>query len=208
MTRTFSLSTDWNHPAGWTGRALVQRELYPDANAISTVYAWVLAPLVHDRVADIQLGLSASAQDADENRFTLARPVQPYPPGDARFSTAGRYDPYYTPSGLSSQSVIAAVALHASSDITLRGGASYAIRASDSSPSFVVSPATAGEPPTVQRSFQSRAFSPWNARASIEATLTPRASFMAGADYARTVFYSAATAEAALIYRFHSRPQT
>lgn len=207
MTRTFSLTADWNDPAGWTARALVQRQLYPDANAVSTVYGWVLVPLVHRPVADIQLGVSAVAQDADENRFTLARPVQPYPPGDARFSTAGIYAPYYTPSGLSTQSVIGAVALHPSSDITLRGGGSYAIRASDSGPSFVVSPATAVQPPTVQRSFQSRTFSVWNARASIEAALTPHASFMAGGEYARTVFYSATTAEASLIYRFHGRSQ-
>lgn len=207
MTRTFSLSVDWNSPAGWMARALAQRELYPDANAVSTVYGWILAPLIHRPVADIQLGVSAVAQDADENRFTLARPVQPYLPGDPRFSTAGIYAPYYTPSGLSSQSVIGAVALHPSSYVTLRGGGSYAIRASDSGPSFVVSTATPVELPTVQRSFQSRTFSAWNARASVEAALTRHASFVAGGEYTRTVFYSATTAEAALIYRFHSRSQ-
>jgi tetratricopeptide (TPR) repeat protein len=207
MTRTFSLGADWNDPAGWTARALVQRQLYPDANAVSTVYGWVLAPLIHRPAAEIQLGVSAVAQDADENRFTLARPVQPYVPGDPRFSTAGIYAPYYTPSGLSSQSVIGAFAVHPSSGVTLRGGGSYSIRAVDSGPSFVVSPATAVEPPTVERSFHSRTFSAWNARASIEAALTPSASFKAGGEYARTVFYSATTAEAALIYRFNRRSQ-
>jgi len=207
LTRTFSFSADWNDPAGWMGRALVQRELYPDANAVSTIYAWVLAPLVHQPGADIQLGVSASAQDADENRFALARPVQAYPPGDSRFSTAGIYEPYYTPSGLSYQSVIGAVALRPVPDVTLRGGGGYAIRASDSSPSFVVSPATANQPATVQRSFQSRTFSLWNARASIEAALTGHVSFTAGGEYDRTTFYSATTAEAAIIYRFHGRSE-
>src|SRR5687767_15170146 len=164
-------------------RALAQRQLYPDANAVSTAYGWLLVPLVHGPMADIQLGVSAVAQDADENRFTLAMPAQPYPPGDVRFSTAGIYAPYYTPSSLTTQSVIGAVAVHPSSGITLRGGGSFAIRASDSGPSFVVSPATAVQPPTVQRSFQSRTFSTWNARASIEAALTPQASFMAGGEY-------------------------
>lgn len=205
LTRTFSLSADWNNPAGWIGRALVQRELYPGANAISAVYGWVLAPLVHRPVADIQLGLSASAQDADENTFTLARPVQPYPVGDPRFSTAGIYDPYYTPSSFSSQSVVGAIALRPSPVVTLRAGGGYAIRATDSNPSFSVSPASAGQPATVQRIFQPRSFSPWNARASIEAALTGHASFMAGAEYGRTVLYSATTTEAALIYHFHDR---
>lgn len=205
MTRTFSLSADWNDPSGWMGRALVQRELYPDANAISTVYGWVLAPLLHRAEADVQLGVSAAAQDADENRFTLARPVQPYPVGDPRFSTAGIYDPYYTPSSLSYQSVVGAIALRPSRDVTLRAGGAYAIRATDSNPTFAVSPAIGGQPATVQKTFQPRTFSPWNARVSIEAALTGRASFMAGAEYGRTVSYSATTAEAALIYRFHGR---
>lgn len=205
MTRSLSLSADWNDPSGWMARALAQRELYPDANAISTVYAWLLVPVIHRPQADVQLGLSASVQDADENRFTLANPVQPYPVEDPRFSTVGVYDPYYTPSSLSSQSVVGAVALRPSRDVTLRAGGGYAIRATDSNPSFSVVPASVAQPATVQRSFQSRAFSPWNARASIEAAVTAHASFVAGAEYARTAFYSATTAEAAFIYRFHGR---
>jgi tetratricopeptide (TPR) repeat protein len=207
MTRTFSLSADWNDPSGWIARALVQRELYPDVNAISTVYGWVLAPLVHRAEIDVQLGVSASAQDADENRFALARPVQPYPVGDSRFSTAGIYNPYYTPSSLSSESVVGAIALRPSSDVTFRAGGGYAIRATDNNPSFSVLPASGTQPATLQQTFQSRTFSPWTARASIEAALTGHASFMAGAEYGKTPFYSATTAETALIYHFHSRSQ-
>ncbi len=208
LTRTFSLTGDWNDPSGWMGRALVQRELYPDANAISTIYGWVLAPLIHRAVADVQLGVSASAQNADENRFTLARPVQPYPVGDPRFSTAGIYDPYYTASSLSSQSVVGAIALRPSPDVTFRAGGGYGVHATDSKPSFSVLPASAGQPATVQKTFQPRSFSPWNARASIEAGLSGHASFVAGAEYSRTAFYSATTAEAALIYRFHGRSKS
>jgi hypothetical protein len=207
MTRTFSFSGDWNDPVGWMGRALVQRELYPDANAVSTAYAWVLAPVVHQSRADLQLGVSAAAQDADESRFALARPVQPYPPGDSRFSTAGVYAPYYTPASLSYQSVIGAVALRPSLDVTLRGGGGYAIRASDSSPSFILTPQPGNRPATVQRSFQPRDFSLWNARASIEAALNPQAWFVIGGEHYRTPFYSSTTAEAAIIYRFHSRSE-
>ena len=203
MIRTFNFSADWNAPEGWMGRALVQRELYPDANAVSTIYAWVLAPLVHQQRADIQLGVSAAAQDADETRFTLARPTQPYPPGDSRFSTAGIYAPYYTPSSLSYQSVIGALALHPSRNVTFRGGGGYAIRASDSSPSFIVAPAKGNTPATVQRFFQPREFSLWNARASVEAALNAQVWFVVGGEYYRTPFYSSTTAEAAIIYRFH-----
>ena len=78
--------------------------------------------------ADIQLGVSAAAQDADESRFALASPVQRFPPGDSRFNTDGMYAPYYTPASLSYQSLIGAVALHLSPEVTLRGGGGYAIR--------------------------------------------------------------------------------
>jgi hypothetical protein len=207
MTRTFSLSADWNDPVGWMGRALVQRELYPDDNAVSTAYAWVLAPVVHQLRADLQFGFSAAAQDADESRFALAKPLQPYPPGDSRFSTAGIYAPYYTPASLSYESVIGAVALHPSADVTLRAGGGYAIRASDSSPSFIVAPSTGNKPAAVQRFFQPRDFSLWNARASIEAALNAQAWFVFGGEHYRTPFYSSTTAEAAIIYRFHRRSE-
>jgi tetratricopeptide (TPR) repeat protein len=205
MTSTLSLSADWSNPSGWIARALAQRDQYPDANAISTVYGWVLAPLVHQPRTDVLLGVSAAAQDAEENRFTLASPVQPYPPGDARFSTAGVYDPYYTPASLSYESLVGAVVLRASQVVTVRMGGGYAIHGADSNPTFIVAPASGGQPASVQKTFQPRTFSPWNARASIEAALSAHASFTAGAEYGRTVNYSATAAEAALIYRFHGR---
>lgn len=207
MTRTLGVSADWSYPTGWLARALVQRELYPDANAVSTAYGWVLAPIVHQPAADVQVGVSVAAQDADQSRFVLARPVQPYPPADARFSTAGLYEPYYTPSGLSYQSVIGAGVLRVSPDVTFRGGGSFAVRATESSPTFVVVAASGNQPATVQRSFQSRTFSPWSGRASVEAAVGSHGSLTAGAEYSRTAFYSATSAGAAFVYRFHGRSQ-
>jgi hypothetical protein len=62
---------------------------------------------------EFQAGYSFTAEDADESRFVLSSPAQPYPPGDPHFSTEGHYAPYYTPSHVVTHSVIAAAAVRA-----------------------------------------------------------------------------------------------
>ena len=124
---TFSFSADWNDPAGWMGRALVQRELYPDANAVSTSMPGRL--LQDPRAAHGAPVRGQRRRSRRDESGSHSRARCTFPPGDSRFSTAGIYAPYYTPASLSYQSVIGAVALRPSPDVTLRGGGGYAIRA-------------------------------------------------------------------------------
>ena len=184
---------------GWLGEAALQRQRFPDANAIDTSYAWLLAPLVHRPDGEFQVGYAFSRGNADESRFALANPSQPYQPSDSRFNVAGHYVPYYTPAHLMSHAAIGAIAFRPSPALTLRFSGSAPIRATDDAPVFLIVASQA------LRTTYARRFSPWNARASTEFSRRGGMTFTLGGEIGRSIFYSWATADVALTYRFSGR---
>jgi hypothetical protein len=197
MTHTATVLVHWSHARGWLGEAAYQQQRYPDANTLTSTYAWLLAPVVYrDRGPELQLGYAFATGNADQNRFVLANATQPYLPGDPRFSTVGQYVPYYTPSHLVTHSAIAAVALHPSSTITLRLSGAAPLRATDDAPVFVVSGTQ------VQRTTNPRSFAPWYARSSLEVALRDGLTVSATGELGRNAFYSWATADVHMTYRF------
>jgi tetratricopeptide (TPR) repeat protein len=190
----------WDDPRGWLGEAAYHHQRFPDDNTIRTGYAWQLAPLVHRAGGDLQAGYSFTAENADESRFVLSSPEQPYPPGDPRFSMAGRYAPYYTPSRVVTHSVIAAAAVRAVSGTTLRLGGAYGFHATEDAPAFVTSPGR------VDRAMASRGFSPWNVRGSLDVALSRHATLSATGEHGRSAFYEWSTAGLHLAYRFRATP--
>jgi len=195
MTQAATGSLHLNSSRGWLGEAGYQVQRYPDANIVTSAYAWLLVPLVHRGGNEFQLGYAVSSDTADESRFVLVNPAQPYLPGDPRFSTAGQYAPYYTPNNLVAHSAIGALALRTSRTTTLRLNGSYAVRATEDAPVLVVS---RGQ---VQRTFFPHGVTPWNARTSFEVALGSLTVAAIG-DFGRTSFYSWATAGVQVTHRF------
>jgi len=187
-------------PRGWLGEAAYQHQRFPDDNTIRTIYAWQLVPLLHQDAAELQGGYSFVAENADESRFVLASPVQPFPPGDPRFDTAGRHAPYYTPSHVVTHSVIVAATLRPFRGTTVRMGGGYALRATEDAPEFVVS---SGQ---VQRTMTRRDFSPWSLRGSLEIALSGHATLSANAERGRTAFYEWWTTGVQVTHRFRAVP--
>jgi uncharacterized protein (TIGR02996 family) len=179
---------------GWLGEAQFERQRYPDDNAATTEYGWLLAPVVHAPGGTVQAGYAISSSDADESRFTLAHPTQPYAPGDPRFDASGVYVPYYTPDSLLTQSVIAAVAARGAR-ASFHGSVSYGVYAHDNAPFF---DAVLG---TVTRMTAPRSFHPWSARAALSIP-AGRASIEPQAEVGRTAFYSWASAGVQITWRF------
>lgn len=186
----------WNDPRGWLGQAAVQRQQYPDDNMVRTVYAWVLAPILRGRDVDLQGGYAFGMDDADENRFVLSDRTQPYPPTDPRFTTEGRYDPYYTPQRLVRHSAIAAVTGRLSAGTTLRLGGSYGVRATEDAPVLLAAPGG------VQRVFAQRAFSPWDLRASVDVAAGNGLTIGLNAETGRGSYYQWSKAGVHITYHF------
>jgi hypothetical protein len=202
MTRSLTTQASMVSPDGWLGEAAVQQTTYPDDNATRTLYAWLLAPLVQAGRGRLSLGYGVTAQDATENRFVLAQPHQQVPPSNPHFVFDGRYEPYYTPATLVVHSVLASGEVR-TGRATLRAGGSYGVRATDKAPVFTA-PAVvdSAKPDAVERTFVSRSFSPWNARASVEVATSMDLTLGLSGESTRTAFYTATTARAWLTYRF------
>ena len=185
----------------------MQRQWFPDANTVSAAYAWVLAPVLNKPTFQLQLGYSASGQDARELRFVLAYPAQPYGPGDPRFQTAGRYAPYYTPSGLVSHSVVTAIIVRPVPWGVVRLNASYGVQSVENAP-FLYPAVSPFGMTVVQLGTYRRTFSPWTARARLEYSATPVVQVNITGDMARTAFYRNSTAAVEITYRFpDARPR-
>ncbi|MBK8492821.1 MAG: hypothetical protein IPL49_18540 [Saprospirales bacterium] len=105
--RFAQLAIHYNHSDKWLGKAALERQIFPDKNAVQTAYAWLLAPLLDRWSLRLQAGYGYTYANAGENRF---RPLNPYDPTlpDAT-PVEGIYDPYFTPHNQQIHALLAAV---------------------------------------------------------------------------------------------------
>jgi hypothetical protein len=184
--------------AGWLGEAALGRARYPDGNAVTSGYAWLMGPMLNTRTATLSLGYSFSAQNARESRFVLANPSQGPPPGSPGFDLTGRYVPYYTPDHVVAHSVIGSLILHSATGTTISANGGWAFSAHERATEFTVS----GTPPAVQASTIRHGFTPWNARLVVGRSLASGWSVQAHAEHGRTAFYAVSAAGIEMVFRF------
>lgn len=195
ITRTATGAVHWSRAEGWLGEAAVQRQTFPDANAVRTAYAWLLAPLARRPEGQFQAGYAVAASDTDEDRFELARPQQPFLPDDPRFDFAGVYRPYYTPARNVTHSLIAALTAGRTGPV-LRAGGSYGFHAREDATEFQALGTQIV--PTIVR----RAYTPWILRGSLEVPASANVAFSVGGETGRTAYYRWTTARVQVVYRF------
>jgi len=196
ITKTATGMVHWSRSEGWLGEAAVQRQTFPDANGVRSAYAWLLAPLARGARGRFQGGYAIAAADADEDRFVLARPQQPFPPADPRFDFAGVYRPYYTPARSMTHSVIAALTAGKTAGPVLRAGGSYGFRAREDATVFQ---AVGGQ---VVSSVGRREYTPWTVRGSLEIPASPSLALSVGGESGRAAFYRWTSASVQVVYRF------
>jgi len=185
LTRTIAGEFQWNDPRGWLAQAAVQRQLFPDDNAVHTVYGWVLAPVVRRPRGELHAGYAFATDNADESRFV-----------------ASGYEPYYTPSHVVKHSLVASVMARPAPRVTFRAGGAYAVRATEDAPSLVTSGGR------TQRVFAQREFQGWDARSSLEFATANAVTVGVSGQFGRGAFYQWATGELSITYRFTPRPRS
>lgn len=200
MTSALRATVDWNLPSGWLGEVRAQSERYPDDNLVRTGYLWLLAPLLHHRTVDFQIGYSVAVQDADQSRFVLNNPSQQVPPGNPGFDTDGHYAPYYTPAALVTQSLLATTSFQPSPHVEVHVNGAYGFAGREDAPGFSV--VTGGSQPTVELTFARRSFTPWNLRGAAGLDVAPGLRLTATGEAGATAFYHYMTASAYLSYHF------
>jgi len=169
---------------------------------VNTAYVWILAPVSHAKSGELQIGYSGAFQNASASRFVLAKPGQPFTPGDPRFDASGRYVPYYTPENQIAHAALTAAMLRLTSTATVRVNGSYALHASEDAPTFVAAGGPSPQQSALQRTTVRRTFAPWSAHGVVELAATPATSISATGDFARTAFYGAGSVGVQVSHRF------
>ena len=151
MSETGAVVASLDDPSGWLAESAASLERFPDDNTVSTLYAWMLAPVIRSAQVQAKAGYAIARQDSKETRFTIA----------------GRYDPYYTPERYLAHSVIGSLALKpsAKTSITVRG--SYAFNAREYAPTLSSSTFIGA----VDTTFTGRNINPWDAHLAIASAL-------------------------------------
>jgi tetratricopeptide (TPR) repeat protein len=199
FVRTTAATARLQSPSGWLGEAGIQQQRFADGNTVGSVFAWQLVPLVFQPRFMLQAGYAFSREHADESRFGLATPA-PFPPGNAPFSTAGKYAPYYTPSHLVKHAVTAAASVSSTGGTTLRVSGSYGFRATEDAPVLYL------DGVGVQRTFYSRSFHPQSAQGSLDVPVGRSLTLSFSGETGRTAFYRWTSAALEVTYR--RRPAT
>jgi hypothetical protein len=172
VSTTAQVTMDMSH-RGWLGQAAASAQRFPDANTISTIHGWLVAPVLRSAAADIHAGYAVSAQNADASRAT------------SRGANGVRYDPYYTPANHRSHAATGALRWTAASRLTMRVNGSYGWAREDA-PYFS----------NGQRGAATRTFHPRTIRASVDAGPFSGVRVRAEAERMRTAFYTATSGQA------------
>ncbi|HVL68140.1 MAG TPA: tetratricopeptide repeat protein [Vicinamibacterales bacterium] len=183
MTRTATALVQWDHARGWLAEAALQRQAFPDTNAVTSRHVWVLAPLVRTNQALLRAGYAFGLADAEQDRFT----------------PAGVYSPYYTPDDVVTHAAAASLTVGRGAGPLFTAGGSYGFRASENATSF----SAVGTQRL--RVISRREFTPWTLRASFELPLSEAVRLSGSGETGRTAFFQWATAGVHLTYRFLPR---
>ena len=186
----------WTDPRGWLAEASVERQAFPDDNAVKTASAWLLAPLIHRPSGDLRAGYAFGVATSDESRFVLASPQQPVPVIDPRFDLAGRYVPYFTPDNQRTHTIAVAATIRGAPGVTLALNGSIPLRATENAPVFAVVNGV------VTRTVYERSYDPWTARGALTVPIGARVAIGLSGEVGRTAFYEWVQGEFSLTYRF------
>lgn len=203
MVQTAVGLIQWSTSRSWEGEAGYQQQHYQDSNTIRSEYAWFLAPLVRHKGVEIQAGYAFNASNADQSRFALAQPNQPYPVWDQRFNLAGVYAPYFTPLHYLTHSAVAAFTIGPTHGVSFHLNGSYGIRATDDAPYFF--PGANGK--LILGTYPQK-FVPFSARTSLTIKLGRGLTLAPIGEVGRTSFYSWASGGLQFTYRFITSTST
>jgi hypothetical protein len=130
------LGLNFDRKSRWLGRAAYQNQSFGDSNSVYTVYAWLLAPLLHKDKFSLKAGYAFSYADAEVNTFkpkqtTAIPPMQNTP-------INGVYAPYFTPSKQTVHSLLASLDITFSRGVSFSSNLNVGVYANAYQPSYFV----------------------------------------------------------------------
>jgi hypothetical protein len=189
LVRSYELAVDRAAAPGWAGELAARREDFGDANPVSTIYGWLLAPLSRSERQSMRVGYALGWQNAEYSNWVPAGQLPPAQPFAGR-QLPGRYAPYYTPKQVLTHSAVAAVSRAVGASWLSMDGA-VGVHATEQVPTLREDGAAA---PALQVDFHQRRFTPFRAAIGWTRPLDDATSLTLGASYSRTAYYGLGSA--------------
>lgn len=179
----FQLRVGLDHASGWMGEAAGRSDRFGDGNAVHSVWAWLLAPIVSDEASGFRAGWHVGYQDAGQSRYTSVAGAS----SDGAGTLPGRYVPYHTPERTFTHGPAGALALWPNGSVALFANASWGLHAAEDAPFFFPADTLPDSP--INRGEYRRSFHPLEARATLRLRAGPRTSLFLESTHRRTAFY-------------------
>lgn len=188
FTETFTQAAlRFDRGGNWQGKAAWEQQRFSDGNAVTTAYAWFLAPLLNRRGLKVQAGYAYSHANAKESRFL---PTQAYDPNlpDTTF-IPGIYDPYFTPANQEVHSVLAVVQYATKNNWRFSAKVNAGILAQADIPYFYPNFAAFGLI-VFYRGFERSHYSPLEITGEVQRGIGQHTSISASYTYQKLLFYT------------------
>jgi hypothetical protein len=189
------VGVDRGGDARWAFAANASRESFGDDNPITTMYAWLLAPLSASPRHRVRAGYAISYQDAAHSRWQ-ADPTRAS--GGTPGTVRGRYAPYYSPHDVRTHGALAegAVALGTA---WLLLNANVGVHATETAPVLQQHGAPV-EPPVL--TFYRRSFRPAEASIALALPAGHHSWLRLEARHQRTAYYRASDIALSMMRQF------
>jgi len=163
------LGLNFDRKSRWLGRAAYQNQSFGDSNSIYTVYAWLLAPLVHKDNFLLKAGYAFSYADAEVNTFKPKQTTVIPPVLNTQID--GVYNPYFTPSKQTVHSLLASLDIKFSTMVSFSSNLNVGVYASAYQPSYFVDRNGLG-PYFINKKYENYSYTPVTFSTELKANLS------------------------------------
>jgi hypothetical protein len=129
LYQLFEAGINFNKNNKWLGKAGIENQYFKNGNTVSSLYTWLLAPLVNKKGFNLKTGYSFSYAHSDKNTFIPEKTLTP--PLIPSMTIEGKFDPYFTPNQQFVHAALISVNIPVSSSVncTIRASVGFFARA-------------------------------------------------------------------------------
>ncbi len=193
---------EWNAGEKKAGRIGTELARFRDGNTISTVYAWILLPLIEQKFISLKAGYGISFAHAVFNTYSTNRSVDEIASSQPLNSKVdGVYDPYFTPSNQLVNSLLGSAKINISKSVSVHAKGNLGVWAAADNPELRLErKGFSGY--TISKTYYRQKYTPIELEAGLQAAFSDRLSMQANLRFNRLFFYARTQAGIHLNYRF------
>lgn len=184
----------------FNAKAGYQVQQFDDENRVTTVYSWMLLPLLKKEKVQIHTGYAFSFANSDYNQFRSKKGVQQLAsPGNINKQVDGVYDPYFTPQNQIVHSILSSLKISMGSAVSFSARGSLGLFAQADNPVLTVK--NINSQYTIQKTFAVQRYTPAEVVTELSGNARKRLKLSASYKFNSLFFYTLHSGEFGLKYQ-------